>query len=350
MGGCCASASAGCSSVSQSAVLLERAEEALHPLALAVAELPGARPGAELLAVVAHHAHQPAILGGVLVQVADDLLDRAEGDAVAEALLGAVDDDAVALVVRGVAAPVALGRDGGGPEVGVVHDGVGVAGLGQRGRHVRLPDPLGQPGADGPPAEERLDLVGHAHQLTDAIGLAQRGQHRLVVAAAEHLHLAAVHEPAELLEGLRLVGLEPVEEGTGVVEAEAHPGMPLQGSQQGLVGGPVVVLEDEAEVAHRLVVVEDERERDASVSHGGIMLSDDVLMTGRRRVGRSAPAGGVVATSDSAYHLARQSMPGGNGGPVGRRPRTITVLWSRSSGVPNFTERRPPNATLGRWP
>ncbi len=129
------------------AVLLERAEEALHPLSLAVAEVPGARPGAELLAVVAHHAHQRAVLGGVLSQVLDDLLDRPEGDAIAQALLGAVDDDPVALVVGGVGAPVQLHGDGRSTEVGVVDDGVAVAGLGQRLGHVRLPDALGQPGA-----------------------------------------------------------------------------------------------------------------------------------------------------------------------------------------------------------
>ena len=154
-------------------VLLQRAEEPLDPLSTAVAELPGARPRAELLAVVTHHAHQPAVLRGVFAEVRDDVLDGPEGDAVAETLLGAVDDDAVALVVRGVAAPVALGGDGGGAEVGVVHDGVRVAGLGQGGGHVRFPDPLGQPGADGPPPEERLHLVGHARQLAHAVRLAQ---------------------------------------------------------------------------------------------------------------------------------------------------------------------------------
>ena len=101
---------AGPQHVQPLAVLLERAEEALDPLLLAEAEVPGAGPGAELLAVVAHHAHQRAVLGGVLAQVVDDLFDRPEGDAVAQALLGAVDDDAVALVVGGVGTPVQLLR------------------------------------------------------------------------------------------------------------------------------------------------------------------------------------------------------------------------------------------------
>ena len=264
MGGWRRSASAGWQQVQPVGVRLERREEALHPAARPVAELPGARPGPELLAVVAHHAHELAVRRGVLTQVLDDLLDRTEGDAVAQALLGAEDDDAVALVVRRVAAPVALGGDGRRAEVGVVHDRVGVAGLGQRGGHVRLPDPLGKPGAHGATADERLDLVGHARELSHAVDLAQGGQHRLVVAAAEDLHLLALDERAQPLERLRPVGLEPLEQRAGVVQAEAHAGVALQGGQQRLVGGPVVVLEDEAEVAHRLMVVEDERERDAS--------------------------------------------------------------------------------------
>ena len=316
-------------------VLLESGEEALHPLALAVAELPGARPGAELLAVVAHHADQLAGLRGVLVKVVDDVLDGSEGDAVAQALLRAEDDDAVALVVGGVAAPVALGGDGGGPEMGIVHDRVLVAGGGQRGGHVRLPDPFCQPRSLGTSAEERLQLVGHARQLADTIGLRQRGQHRLVVAAAQDLHLAALDEGAEAFQGVRPIGLEPVEEGPRVVEAKAHSRVPLQGGQHGLVGGPEVVLEDEAEVAHRLVVVEDQRERDASVGHGGPMLSDGGGLPSPVRPTRSSRARDG-RDHDAGVSSARQSMSGGGvpavEQPGPRRPGGRLCASGRSYG------------------
>ena len=144
-----------------------------------------------------------AVLGGVLAEVVDDLLDRAEGDAVAQSLLGAVDDDAVALVVGGVGAPMLLLGDGCGPEVSVVHDGVVVAGHRQRPGHVRLPHALGQPGATRSPAHQRLDLVSHLGQLPHAVVFAQRGQHRFVVAAAQDLHLAALDQGAQTVDHLR---------------------------------------------------------------------------------------------------------------------------------------------------
>ena len=72
-------------------VRLERLEEPLDPAALAPAVLLGRRPGAELLAVVAHHPDAVAVLGRVVAQVVDDLLDLAERDPVAQALLGAED-------------------------------------------------------------------------------------------------------------------------------------------------------------------------------------------------------------------------------------------------------------------
>jgi hypothetical protein len=51
--------------------------------------LPGRRPPAELLAVVAHHPEPVPGFGRMLAQVVDDLVHLAEGDPVAQALLRA---------------------------------------------------------------------------------------------------------------------------------------------------------------------------------------------------------------------------------------------------------------------
>ena len=79
-----------------------------------------------------------------------------------------------------------------GPEVGVVEDRPAVAGRDERRRQVRLPDPLGEPGAARPAAEHALELVGHPDELADPVALGQRGEDRLVPAAADDLDLAAV--------------------------------------------------------------------------------------------------------------------------------------------------------------
>ena len=65
----------------------------------------------------------------------------------------------LALVLGRVRAPEVLLGDRRGAEVGVVEDRPVVAGGGQRGRQVRLPDALGEPGAARPAAERRLELV-----------------------------------------------------------------------------------------------------------------------------------------------------------------------------------------------
>ena len=110
------------------AVRLEGGEEALDPAGRAPAVLERRRPAAELLAVVAHRPDALAGLGGVVAEVADDVVDLRERDPVAEALLGAEDRQDLALVVGRVRAPERLLRDRGGPEVGVVEDRPLVAG------------------------------------------------------------------------------------------------------------------------------------------------------------------------------------------------------------------------------
>ena len=170
-----------------------RKKRSTHPL-VAPAVLPRVRPGAELLAVVAHHPDATPVRRGMVPQVRDDILDRAERDAVAQALLGPEDRQALALVVGHVGAPEGRFGDGRRPEVRIVQDRPLVARRDQRGGHVRLPDPLGQPGAARTAAEEAFELARHPVKLTQAIGLGQGSQDRLVVAAPHDLHLSTLHQ------------------------------------------------------------------------------------------------------------------------------------------------------------
>ena len=103
-------------------VRLEGGEEPLDPGALAPAMRPGRRPGAELLAVVAHRPEPLSVLGGVFAQVADDFVDVPERDPVAKALLRPEDAHDPALVLGRVRPPEGFLGDGRGPEVGIVED------------------------------------------------------------------------------------------------------------------------------------------------------------------------------------------------------------------------------------
>ena len=225
--------------------------------------LPGRGPRAELLAVVAHHPDPAAVLGGVVAQVADDVVDVTERDPVAQPLLGPEDAQEVALVLGGVRAPEVLLGDRRGPEVGVVEDRPAVAGRHERRRHVRLPDALGQPRSLRSTTEGALQLVGHAPQLADPVALGQGGEDRLVVAAPEDLHLAPVGERAQPGQELRALGREPLQQRAGVVQRQANPGMALERLDHREVGLLVDLGEDPPEVADRLMVMQGQRQGDA---------------------------------------------------------------------------------------
>ena len=188
---------------------------------LAPAMLERLRPAAELLAVVAHRPEAVARLGGVVAQVADDVVDLAERDPVAEALLRAEDRQDLALVVGRVGTPERLLGDRGGAEVGVVEDRPAVAGGDRATSAGPAPRPARRARRRAAGAEPTLELVGHPDELADPVALRQGGEDGLVPAAADELDLAAGNEagraaPRKSGRSAR----EPIEEGTGVVEGE----------------------------------------------------------------------------------------------------------------------------------
>ena len=150
----------------------------------------------------------------------------------------------------------------------VVQDGPLVAGFRKVVRQRRLPDPLGQPRPFRPSPEQLLHLVAHPDQLAAAVAVGERDQDRLVVAAAQDLDLATVHETADLGYRLGSVGCQPGQQRPGVVHAETDPRMALEGVEHRRVGVLVDVGDDPAEVADGLMVVDYESERDAAAQSG----------------------------------------------------------------------------------
>ncbi len=199
-------------------VRLEGLEEPLDPAAIAPAVLAGGRPAAELLTVIAHDPEPVARLGRMVGEVADHVVDVPERDPVAKTLLGPEDRHETALVLGRVGAPhLGLG-DRGRTEVGVVEDRPFVAGGDEGRRDVGLPDALGQPGAAWSRPECRHELVGHPDQLADAVALRQRSEDGLVPTPAEDLDLPLRDERGEPRDERWLLGPQPRQEWTRVVQ------------------------------------------------------------------------------------------------------------------------------------
>ena len=241
---------------------LEGLEEAIDPASLTPAVLPGRWPRAELLAVIAHHPDPLAVLGRVIAQVADDVLDIAERDPVAEALFRAEDRHELSLVLGRIRPPQVLLADRGRAEVRVVEDRPVVTAGDERGRQVRLPDPLGQPGALGSAAEEGLELVAHPGQLADPVALGQGGEDRLVVASAQDLDLLARDERTQPHDEVGALGAQPFEQRTRVVQGQPDVRVALQRFHHRPIRLVENLGEDPAEVADGLMVVDREGERD----------------------------------------------------------------------------------------
>ena len=128
-----------------------------------------------------------AVLGRVLAEVLDDVVDLAGtgsgsgGPARSRRRAGGWPWSSV---VYG--APEGLLGDGGGTEMRVVEDRPRVAGRGERRRQVRLPDPLREPGAASAGARTCASSSSAIRcELADPVALRQRGEHRLVEAAAQ---------------------------------------------------------------------------------------------------------------------------------------------------------------------
>ena len=147
-----------------------------------------------------------AVLGRVVAQVADDVLDAAERDPVAQPLLRPEHASA------GCPGPRSCTRPTGSPPGSTRRGSAGRRGSSTGSRRRRAPSAGPAPRRarrarrPGPAARDPLELVGHPRQLGDAVALRERREDRLVQAAAQELDLAALDERAQPLEEVRALG------------------------------------------------------------------------------------------------------------------------------------------------
>jgi hypothetical protein len=158
----------------------------------------------------------------------------------------------------------------GDEEVAVIGEDMGDPGPPQLGRQVGFPHPLGEPEPARLDPEAPLQGVPHGHDLFDPVLPQQHREDRLVVPGQQQLHLTLRREDADVVEKVASIRscLKPGQERAREMEGEGEALLPAQRGEQRAIHVPKVILEDDIEVAHRLVKVEAEREADG-ISHRG---------------------------------------------------------------------------------
>src|SRR5207253_5594532 len=116
-------------------------------------------------------------------------------------------------------------------------------------------------------------------------------------AAREELDLSAAHEVGEVTDDVGTVALEPVEQGSGKVEACFHFGMPVQRGNKRRICALGHVGEDIREVPGGLVLVENQRQSQA-IGHSKVILPQTPLRHTFRTV-TVRSAGSIVGDVDT---------------------------------------------------
>ncbi len=107
----------------------------------------------------------------------------------------------------------------------------------------------------------RSSFSGQRDELGDAVAVRDRGEHRLGVAAAEELDLAACHHLAQEQHVARIALDQVVEQRAAEVHREPERRKAVEGLEERAVGKIVRLVEDLREISGRLVRVDAEEER-----------------------------------------------------------------------------------------
>ena len=219
----------------------------------------GLRPDAELFDVVEIDGGGVALVGQVF-QVADDLVRRREGQAVAQGFGDREEVEPGAILLGAEEAVQFVSGFAGAEEMVVVDGHVGDAGFGQRRHHGRFPDALGEPGAGRCDAGPRGQFVVQRAQLADPVAVGNGGEHRFGVTGTEQLDLAARDHFGEQRHVSRMAFAQPVEQPARKMGGEAEVRVGVKRFDERLVTALVRVLDHFREIAHRLVGVDAEEQ------------------------------------------------------------------------------------------
>ena len=142
-----------------------------------------------------------------------------------------------------------------GVEMNVVEQSVADARGVQYRRELRLPDAFGQPRARGAPAKVMFEIGGEASDLFALIVGRNADENGFVEAAANHFNLSTLDQGAELGEIFRAIFFEPLQQRAGIVQRGVNLRMLFEELDERLIGFVVAGFQDAAEIAARLVRV-----------------------------------------------------------------------------------------------
>jgi hypothetical protein len=140
----------------------------------------------------------------------------------------------------------------------VVHQRVAYSGIGQIGRQLRLPNPLGKPEPPGVYPEAVTYGFVHPLDLLHPIGTGERRQHGLVEPGEEQLHPSIADEPPEEVEVPSVVRLQPLEQRAGEMQDHGEKISSGKALQNRPIDVSDMLLEDMIEVADWLMEMEAE--------------------------------------------------------------------------------------------
>ncbi len=190
--------------------------------------LPGVRPAAEFFHIIAHRGHCAGMLGSRPAQEGDGIVHAPKRQQVAQLLQPGDHFDSAAALFANVVAIQFRQFAARRKKMAVVHKRVFHACFSQRGRQLRLPHALGQPGAARALPKMLRNEIAQPTDLFDLILRRNGDQNWLVESAAHHFHLAASGKRPDLIEVFGMAFGKPFEQGAGIVKPHAHERMPGQ--------------------------------------------------------------------------------------------------------------------------
>ncbi len=229
---------------------LDAREQLLEPAAL-VDPFVGVRPDAELLDIIEVDRGRSAWRA---FDRLDHICGRRERDHVAQVLRDGKDIEAFAALLGRIVA-IQRSGDAGAAQMRIVDRHETQPAVVQGGDDRGFPYALRQPRAARPHAEEIAEAQRQRAQLGAPVTIGYRRQHRLGVAAADHLELARAHHARDARDVIRELDIEIAEQPAADVQADDDAGMALQRLEKRAVAARQRIVDDVIEIADRLVRV-----------------------------------------------------------------------------------------------
>src|SRR5579859_4450907 len=185
----------------------------------------------------------------------NDVLDFPERNQVAQRLLPGKKPHGFTAVLSLVRAKKFAGFKSSAEKMKIVDQGVTYLRCGKHRWQLRLPDALGHPRAGRPLAKMLFDVRREALDLFVLVLGRNHRQNRLVESAADHFHLLAFHQRAQLFEIFRMIFLNPNQQWSRIMQSRADFGVFFEMLDEWKIGALVAAFQYVFEISDGLMGV-----------------------------------------------------------------------------------------------